>query len=138
MADEQAAGTSTPMMHNKLLIIEDDKALSDLLADKFRAEGFDVTTASDGETGLKLALEWKPDLVLLDIVMPRMDGMTMLHKLREDDQGKKIQVVLLTNLSDTEKVYDAMSNGVFDYLVKSNWEIDDLVKEVRAKLSPPR
>jgi two-component system, OmpR family, response regulator RpaA len=136
MADDPA--TPTPLTHNKLLVIEDDQALSDLLADKFRAEGFDVTTAGDGEAGLKLALEWKPDLVLLDIVMPRMDGMTMLHKLRESDQGKKMQVVLLTNLSDTEKVYDAMSNGVFDYLVKSNWEIDDLVKEVRAKLSPVR
>jgi DNA-binding response OmpR family regulator len=136
MADEQTA--SAPLAHNRLLIVEDDQALSDLLADKFRAEGFEVMTAGDGQTGLKQALEWKPDLVLLDIVMPKMDGMTMLHKLRDNDHGKKVQVVLLTNLSDTEKVYDAMSNGVFDYLVKSNWEIDDLVKEVRAKLSPVR
>jgi PleD family two-component response regulator len=75
---------------------------------------------------------------LLDVVMPKMDGMTMLHKLREHDEGKKIQVIMLTNLSDSQRVYEAMTNGVFDFLVKSNWEIDDLVQEVRAKVATPR
>ena len=129
---------TTPPTDKKILIIEDEKSLADLLADKLRADGFEVSVAGDGEAGLKMALEWRPDAVLLDIVMPKMDGLTMLRKLREHDEGKKMQVILLTNLSDTEKVYDAMANGVFDYLVKSNWEIDDLVKEVRTKLSQPR
>jgi DNA-binding response OmpR family regulator len=133
--DDQTA--STPLV-KKLLIVEDDEALSSLLADKFKADGFEVVLAGDGEEGLKQALSWKPDMILLDIVMPKMDGMTMLHKLREHEEGKNTQVVLLTNLSDTDKVYNAMSNGVFDYLVKSNWEIDDLVKEVRAKVAPPK
>ncbi len=134
--DDQKA--QTPSVSSKLLIVEDDQALSSLLADKFRADGFEVVLATDGQEGLKQAINWRPDVILLDIVMPKMDGMTMLHKLREHEDGKKAQVILLTNLSDTEKVYDAMSNGVFDYLVKSNWEIDDLVKEVRAKMSLPK
>lgn len=119
----------------KLLIVEDERALSDLLRDKFESEGFEVATAGDGMAGLEKALSWQPDVMLLDIVMPKMDGLTMLHKLREDSKGKNIQVILLTNLSDTQKVYEAMASGVFDYLVKSNWEIDDLVKEVKAKVS---
>ena len=129
--------TPAPVTDKKILIVEDEKSLVDLLAEKLRTDGFDVQTAGNGVDGLKLALEWHPDAILLDIVMPKMDGMTMLRKLREHDEGKRIQVILLTNLSDTQKVYDAMANGVFDYLVKSNWEIDDLVKEVRAKLTPP-
>ncbi len=129
--------TSAPVTDKKILIIEDEQSLVDLLADKLRTEGFEVQTAGDGITGLELALKWRPDAILLDIVMPKMDGLTMLRKLREQDEGKKVQVILLTNLSDTQKVYDAMANGVFDFLVKSNWEIDDLVKEVRAKLTQP-
>lgn len=135
MSDQNSAASQPT---NKLLIIEDEQALSSLLADKFRADGFEVMLASDGQEGLKLALDWKPDIILLDIIMPKMDGMTMLHKLREHEDGKKVQVILLTNLSDTDKVYDAMSHGVFDYLVKSNWEIDDLVREVRAKMALPK
>lgn len=134
--DPQTA--SAPLARNKLLIVEDDEALSSLLADKFRADGFEVVLSVDGQDGLKQALSWKPDMILLDIVMPKMDGMTMLHKLREHEESKAMQIILLTNLSDTDKVYEAMSNGVFDYLVKSNWEIDDLVKEVRAKMSLPK
>jgi DNA-binding response OmpR family regulator len=122
----------------KILIVEDEKSLADLLAEKLQADGFEVATAGNGEDGLSKALEWRPDVILLDVVMPKMDGMTMLHKLREHDEGKKIQVIMLTNLSDSQRVYEAMTNGVFDFLVKSNWEIDDLVQEVRAKVATPR
>lgn len=121
-------------MAKKILVVEDELALSQMLSDKFTAEGFDVQTAGDGQEGLDKALSWKPDLILLDIVMPRMDGMTMLHKLRADPGGKKTAVILLTNLSDTEDVYDAMANGVYDFLVKSHWDIDELVQEVQTKL----
>lgn len=121
-------------MSKKILVIEDELALSQVLSDRFTEEGFDVQTAGDGEEGLKKATEWKPDLVLLDIVMPRMDGMTMLHELRKTPEGKNMPVILLTNLSDTQNVYQAMANGVYDFLVKSHWDLDDLIHEVRGKL----
>jgi DNA-binding response OmpR family regulator len=123
-------------MAKKILIVEDELPLAQMLSDKFLAVGYDVATAGDGQTGLEKTLAWKPDLILLDVVMPRMDGMTMLHKLRAHPEGENQPVILLTNLSDTEHVYDAMSNGVFDFLVKSNWDIDDLVDEVRIRLAP--
>lgn len=121
-------------MAKKILVVEDELALSQVLSDRFTQEGFDVQTAADGEEGLKKATGWKPDLVLLDIVMPKMDGMTMLHALRKTPEGKTMPVILLTNLSDTEDVYEAMANGVYDFLVKSHWDLDDLIHEVRAKL----
>jgi DNA-binding response OmpR family regulator len=121
-------------MSKKILVVEDELALSQVLSDRFIEEGFDVQTAADGEEGLQKAITWQPDLVLLDIVMPKMDGMTMLHKLRADPVGKTMPVILLTNLSDTEDVYDAMANGVYDFLVKSHWDLEDLIHEVQAKL----
>lgn len=121
-------------MTKKILIVEDEIALSQVLSDKFLQEGFDVKTAGDGQEGLEAIQSWKPDVVLLDIVMPRMDGMTMLHKLRETPDGKHLPVILLTNLSDTENVYEAMANGVYDFLVKSHWDINELVHEVQTKL----
>jgi DNA-binding response OmpR family regulator len=121
-------------MSKKILVVEDELALSQVLSDRFIEEGFEVQTAADGEEGLQKATTWQPDLVLLDIVMPKMDGMTMLHKLRADPVGKTMPVILLTNLSDTEDVYDAMANGVYDFLVKSHWDLEDLIHEVQAKL----
>src|SRR5687767_10457400 len=102
-------------MTKKVLIIEDEKPLANMLSSKLKDEGFEVDIAGDGEQGLKRCLEWLPDLVLLDIVMPKMDGMTMLRKLRDEEKGKNIHVILLTNLSDTSKVYEAVTLGVKDY-----------------------
>lgn len=81
-----------------------------------------------------VALLWHPDLILLDIVMPKMDGMTMLAQLREDEWGKTARVITLTNLSDTEKVAEAIEHGSYEYLVKSDWKIEDVVAKVREKL----
>jgi len=118
----------------KILIVEDEEPLKLTLKKKFKNEGFSVLEATNGEDGLKLTQEKKPDLILLDIVMPVMDGMTMLKKLRKQDFGKEMPVILLTNLADTSDVNKAMELGVFDYLVKSNWEIKDVVEKVKEKL----
>lgn len=120
-------------MAKKILIVEDEKPLANMLGSKLKDEGFEVAIALDGEDGLKKSLEWLPDLVLLDIVMPKMDGMTMLKKLRENEKGKTVHVVLLTNLSDTSKVYEAVTLGVKDYLVKTNWDLDEIIEEIKAK-----
>ncbi len=119
----------------KILVIEDDIPVQKVLADKLGAEELDVIVASDGEKGLKMALADHPNLILLDIIMPNMDGMTMLQKLRQDEWGKDAKVVILTNLADAYKAEEANKRGVFDYLVKSDWKLEDLVKMVKDKLN---
>lgn len=119
---------------NKILIVEDDLDLLGVLSKKFTSEKFVVSQAPDGKVGLEEALRNHPDIILLDILMPVMDGMTMLRELRKDSWGKNVSIILLTNLSDEKKVAEAMQHGVYDYLVKSDWNLDDIVKKVKEKL----
>lgn len=119
----------------KVLIVDDEKPLLDIYHDKFSKEGFSVRLAKDGKEGLEAAEKENPDIILLDILMPVMDGITMLKKLKENKWGKDVPVILLTNLDDTSKVAEAASMGVFDYLVKQDYKIDDLVKKVKEKLN---
>jgi len=108
--------------------------LANALNKKFSSEDFEVLVAKDGEEGLKKSLENHPHIILLDIIMPKLDGISMLKKLREDNWGKEVPVILLTNLSDSEKVAEGMEVGVYDYLVKSDWKIEDVVSKVKEKL----
>jgi len=118
----------------KILIVEDETSLRNALRDKLMLEGFITLEAKNGEEGLDVALRDHPDLILLDIIMPKMDGLTMLKKLREDVWGKNTKVILLTNLNDNEKVSEALLQGSYDYLVKSDWKIEDVVTKIRARL----
>lgn len=122
-------------LSKKILIVEDEKPLADMLASKLKEEGFEVRVCYNGEEGLKTAKQWSADLVLLDIIMPKMDGMTLLRRLRESEKDKKTHIILLTNLSDTAKVYEAVTLGVKDYLVKTNWDLDEIINEIKAKIS---
>jgi DNA-binding response OmpR family regulator len=117
-----------------LLIVEDDLALSKALVNKFSAENFNILEAKNGEEGLEIALKDKPALILLDIVMPRMDGITMLKKLREDTRGKDIPVIFLTNLTDAEHSPGLIDENVVGYLVKTDWSLEDIVKKVKSIL----
>ena len=117
-----------------ILIAEDEQNMRQTLVDAFRREGFNVLEAKNGKEGLDKALGEHPDLILLDIVMPEMDGMTMLKKLREDERGRDIPIIMLTNFSDVEKVTNALESGVYEYLVKSDWKIEDVVLRVKEKL----
>ena len=121
-------------MKKKILIIEDEAMTLSALKEKFMDEGFYVAVAKNGEEGLEEAFLEKPDLILLDIIMPKMDGITMLKKLQNDERGKKIPVIILTNLSDPDSVYDSIDNGAYNYLVKTDWSMEDVVKKVRGKL----
>ncbi len=104
----------------RILIVEDDLPLLNALAETFEKEGFQVLKAQDGEEGLKVALKESPDLILLDIIMPKMHGWQMLEKLREDSWGKKVLVIVLSNISDPQKKEQFMETGqVVDYLVKT-------------------
>jgi len=119
-----------------ILVIEDEPALLGALTTKLENEGFSTLEAKNGQEGLDLALSAHPDAILLDIIMPKMDGITMLKKLREDEWGKKVLVLILTNLSDDRKVAEALEQNTFDYLVKSNWTLEDVVKKIKEKLFP--
>jgi DNA-binding response OmpR family regulator len=120
----------------KLVIAEDDALLLRSLKDRFTKEGFTVFPAQNGVEAVKFSLENHPDIILLDIVMPVMDGMTALKRIRDDAWGKNASIILLTNLSDSEKVAEAVSEGVYDFLIKVDWKLDDLVKKVRSQLKP--
>lgn len=118
----------------KILIVEDEISLLNLLVEKFESEGFEVIVARDGKEGLEQAESTKPDLILLDIIMPVLDGMSMLNTLRKKDWGKDIPVIMLTNLSDDEKIKESLEKGVFEYLIKADWELNDVIAKVKDKL----
>lgn len=120
--------------NKKILIAEDDKSLLNVLSDSFTIAGFTVLGAVNGQEALALALSEHPDIILLDIQMPVMDGLEMLAKLRQDNWGKQAKVTLLTNFSDIEKVAKAAERGAYDYLVKSDWKTQDIIEKVKKKL----
>ncbi|MCX6793140.1 MAG: response regulator [Candidatus Falkowbacteria bacterium] len=117
-----------------ILVVEDTAEYQRILSVKLAQFGYEVLSAHDGEEGLAMALEHHPDLILLDIVMPKMDGLAMLEKLREDSWGKDVRVIMLTNLSGTEKIADAMLHNSFEYIVKTDTTIEDLVKKIQESL----
>lgn len=122
----------------RILVVEDEASQRKALVDKLTREDFFVLEARDGEEGLALALKEKPQIILLDLVMPKMDGMTMLKKLRQENEwGKSVPVILLTNLNADD---DTMSIGIAEnepeyYLVKANWTLGDVVKKIKERLS---
>jgi len=118
-----------PNERKTILVVEDESLLLNALCDKLTREGFAVLEAKNGKEGLEVALRKHPDLILLDIIMPVMDGMTMLKKLREDTWGKDVKVIILTNLSEV-----SVAHGSYDYLVKSDWKIEDVAARVRGRL----
>ena len=118
----------------KILIAEDDRVLLNLMRDELTAEGFEVLGASNGKEGLDLALKIHPDLLLIDVMMPIMNGIEMTTKLREDAWGKKAEIIILTNLNNDKTIADFLEKGAYNYLLKSDWSIEDVVKRVKEKL----
>ena len=114
----------------RVLIIDDDLFVSDLYSLELQRSGFMVTTANGGELGLsKIPLE-KPDIILLDVAMPVMDGLTVLSKIRENSQFNSIKVMLLTNIRDEETIRDGLSKGADGYLLKTSLTPQQVVEEV--------
>ncbi|MFA6027837.1 MAG: response regulator [Patescibacteria group bacterium] len=119
----------------KILIVEDDKPILYSLTKKFNlVEGLKVLYAEDGDLALKMALKEKPNLILLDVILPKMDGVEMLKKLRQDKRGKDIKVIILSNLSDPAKESTARELGVIDYIIKADWKIDNVIEKVLKQL----
>lgn len=116
----------------KILIVEDDQSYLWIIREKFVAEGFSVVTAGNGEEGLKMADEEKPDLILLDIMMPKMDGIEMAGQIKA--KGLNIPIIFLTNMSDLEHMNKAIETIKADYVVKSDTPADKLVDLVKNKI----
>ncbi len=119
------------MTNRKILVVDDDTDLRETLKISMENSGFDVLEAIDGESGLALALSSKPDLILLDITMPKMNGLQMLHTLRKDAWGKDVPVLLLTNADDPTHIVRGVELKSNDYLIKSQTSLETIVKTIR-------
>lgn len=121
--------------NTKILFVEDEEALQKSMGRALEFEGYQVLTASDGETGYNIAIKEKPDLILLDLILPKMDGFEVLRSLKKNEETKKIPVAILTNLESTADIDKALELGALTYLVKANYELRDLLEKVDAMVS---
>jgi len=118
----------------RILIIEDDVFIMDMYETKFKMAGFEVLRAENGDKGIKVARKEKPDLIVLDIVMPQMDGLEVLKVVKGDSELKDIPVVLLTNLGQRENIEEGLKLGADDYIIKAHFTPDEVVGKVKKVL----
>lgn len=123
------------MENKKILIVEDDEVFLNALRDRLSAESFEVLGAKNGKDGLDLALKSHPDIILLDILMPVMGGLEMITELRKDKWGKDVKVVILTNLNNDSKIADFLEKGAYDYFIKADLSLNEVVKRVKERLT---
>lgn len=118
----------------KILIIDDDPFILDIYALKFKERGFEVDFAQNGKDGLKKATEQKPEVILLDVVMPGMDGFEVLRELKKDQNTRSIKVVVLTNIGQKEEVERGKALGADDYIIKAHFAPSEVVEKVNSVL----
>jgi DNA-binding response OmpR family regulator len=121
-------------MAKKILIIEDEEILSNLLEKKLKEIGYDVSVAFDGEEGLNKIKELKPDLVLLDIIMPKKGGFEVLEEMQKDSQLKKIPVIIISNSGQPVEISKALDLGVKDYLIKTQFDPQEVIEKVKNQI----
>jgi len=121
-------------MAKKILIIEDDKFLRRLITQKLTKEGYDTSEAADGEEGIKKVKEEKPDLVLLDLILPGIDGFGVLSRIKEDPDLVPIPVIILTNIDQKENIEKGLKMGAVDYLIKAHFTPGEIVEKIKAAL----
>lgn len=122
---------ATPPQVLKILVVEDDEFLQKILVTKFTKEGFAVKAASDGEQALKMVNEDLPDLVLLDLILPKMTGFDVLTEIRVAAPTKNLPVIILSNLGQEEDIMRAKELGALDFLVKADISVNDVVRKVK-------
>lgn len=115
----------------KILFIEDEAHLQEILSRVLREAGFEIVQAYDGERGFQLARDAKPNLILLDLILPKKDGFSVLKDLKEDDMTKNIPVMVLTNLEQNKDVERVLAMGAASYLVKTSYEPKDIVEKIK-------
>ena len=118
----------------KIILVEDDKFLSEMYVVKLTESGFEVDVAADGEEGLNKIKEQKPDLVLLDIVLPKMDGFEVLRNIKSEPSLKNISVIALTNLGQKEEVEKGLKLGADDYIIKAHFTPTEVVAKAKKVL----
>lgn len=118
----------------KILFIEDEPALQKALGDFLRESGYEVVAALDGETGLGLSARERPDLVLLDLILPRIGGLDVLQRMRGDPKLNSVPVIVLTNVESNEAVEQALSLGAKAFLVKASYNLDEVLAKIKAVL----
>jgi DNA-binding response OmpR family regulator len=118
----------------KILIAEDEPTLHKALAEFLEGEDFTVISAFDGLEAVALARSKKPDLILLDIVLPKKDGYEVLDELKRDDRMQKVPIILLTNLESAENIQKAFDKGATTYLVKANYKLEEIVSKIKETL----
>lgn len=121
-------------MAKKILVIEDDKFLRKVIVRKLSAEGYEVIEAIDGEKGIAAAQEQRPDLILLDLVLPEIDGFEVLTALKKGKNTFKIPVIVLSNLGEKENVERGIKAGAADYLIKARLEPSEITERVKKVL----
>lgn len=115
----------------KILIVEDEATLQKTLQEVLTAEGYSALSALDGQRGFEMAKEEIPDLILLDIILPKMDGFEVLKALKDDETTKFIPVIILTNLGDLNDIQKALDLGATTYLVKADFSLEDVLKKIK-------
>lgn len=123
-----------PDPKKKILVVDDEHDLRDAIATSLAYEDFDVQSAEDGEEGLRMAEEFNPDLILLDIIMPKKDGITMLKELRDTEWGRHMPVIVMTVLDDMGKMAEVIDAGGVEYLVKTKISLGTIVQKVKTRL----
>ena len=121
-------------MKKKILIVEDEKILAEMYHDRFVQAGFKVVMASSAEEAIETALKEKPDLILLDILLPRENGIGFLGKLRKNPKIASIKVVAFSNYDDPNTKKEALEAGVEDYLIKTNYTPQEIIEKIKGYL----
>ncbi|MEK7482646.1 MAG: response regulator [Patescibacteria group bacterium] len=125
MADEQKT----------ILVIEDDKFLRELISQKLAKEGFNLSEAMDGEEGLKKIQQEKPDLILLDLILPGLDGFEVLSQAKQDPALSEIPVIILSNLGQKEDIERGLKMGAVDYLIKAHFTPGEIIEKIKQALT---
>ena len=115
----------------KILIIEDDKFLREVIAKKLTTEGYELIEAVNGENGITQAGETKPNLILLDLILPGIDGFGVLTQLKENTGTKEIPIIILSNLSQENEIKRALALGAADFLIKANFTPSEIIKKIK-------
>jgi len=121
-------------MAKKILIVEDDKFLRELISQKLVREGYDIAEAIDGEKGIKAVREEKPDLILLDLILPGIDGFEVLTKIKEDPKIAQIPVIILSNLGQKDDIERGLKMGAVDYLIKAHFTPGEIIEKIKTSL----
>ena len=123
-------------MAQTILLVEDEPTLQKTLSTALQQEGYEVKNALDGEIGLQMAKELKPNLILLDLILPKMDGFEVLEQLKKEEETKELPVIILTNLESVQDIERALVLGANAYLVKANYDLKDVIEKIRNTIKP--